>query len=186
MWFVGLAGTDYSFRMRGIDHAGNVEDFTETPESNTSIPDASVICSSPDTWDINGNDNSPENSINVGLLDPPTVHNFCNPLAADRLQDEDWVYFEVENGQAYLIESQPLAPETASILELYAADGTTLLTSAQPEVLNEKSRIIWTADRSEVVYLRVRHLNGAIAGNIVSYQLKVNKFLPSFMPFISK
>ncbi|MCK4725634.1 MAG: fibronectin type III domain-containing protein, partial [Anaerolineales bacterium] len=114
MWFVGQTGTDYSFRMRGIDHAGNLENFPEIPESNTSIPDASVICSSPDTWDSDGNDNSPENSINIGLLDPPTMHNFCNPLAADRLQDEDWVYFEVENGQAYLIESQPLAPETAS------------------------------------------------------------------------
>ena len=186
IWFVGQPGQEYSFRMRGIDHAGNLETFPETPESITFIPDAGTICSAPDTWDSSGNDNSPEDSITIDLLSPPKLHNFCNPLTADRLYDEDWVDFEAENGHAYLIESYPLAAMTGTILELYSSDGNTLILSTQSETPNGKSRIIWTSDRSGIVYLRVRHSDGAVAGNIVAYQLKVNKFLPSFMPFIHK
>ena len=96
------------------------------------------------------------------------------------------MYFEVENGQAYLMESIPAADMAASIIELYDSDGTTLIASSQPEELNGFSRIIWTSDRSGIVYLRVRHLDGRIAGNIVTFQLKVNNFLPIFMPFVHR
>jgi len=73
---------------------------------------------------------------------------------------------------------------SASIIELYASDGTTLVTSAQSGGLNQNSRIIWNSDRDGIVYLRIRHLDGRIAGNIVTYQLNVIKFLPIFLPFI--
>ena len=107
-------------------------------------------------------------------------------MATDRLNDDDWVNFEVESGQAYLMESIPTADMTASVLELYASDGTTLLATAQAAELNKNSRIIWTSDRSGIVYLRSRHLDGRIAGNLVTYQLKVNKFLPIFLPFVHR
>jgi hypothetical protein len=186
IWFVGQPGTEYSFRMRGLDLAGNLEAFPATPETTTSIPAPATLCSTPDDRDTSGDDNSPENSTHVDLPADPTIHNFCNPLSADRLDDEDWVDFEVEIGQAYFVQSVPLAAMTSSDLELYSSDGTTMIASAQPNPLTGVSRIIWTADSSGKVYLRVRHTNGAIAGNIVSYQLLVNKFLPSFFPLINK
>ena len=186
LWFIGQPGAGYDFRMRGVDIAGNLEVFPENPEASTAVPGPATLCSAPDTWDSAGNDNSRENSIRLDLLALPTTHNFCNPLKADRLYDEDWVNFEVENGKAYLMESIPAADMAASIIELYASDGTTLIASSQPDKLNGFSRIIWTSDRSGKVYLRVRHLDGRIAGNIVTYQLKVNNFLPIFMPFIHR
>jgi hypothetical protein len=184
LWYVGQTGKDYDFRIRGVDIAGNLESFTENPETSTSIPDPSTICSAPDSWDSTDNDNSPENSTRVDPLAGPTLHNFCNPLTPDRLNDEDWVSFEVETGQAYLMESIPTAGMSASIIELYASDGTTLVASAQSGGLNQNSRIIWNSDRDGIVYLRIRHLDGRIAGNIVTYQLNVIKFLPIFLPFI--
>jgi len=84
------------------------------------------------------------------------------------------------------MESIPTGEMTSSVLELYASDGTTLLATVQAGELNKKSRIIWTSDRSGIVYLRSHHLDGRIAGNIVTYQLKVNKFLPIFMPFVHR
>jgi hypothetical protein len=183
-WFIGQPGNQYGFRIRGMDHAGNQESFPSSAESTTDIPAASTICSNLDQWDLSGNDNSPAAATPIDLAEPANLHNFCNPLSSDRLFDEDWVQFESDIGQKYLIESTPLTELTGTILELYASDGTTLITAVQSQSFGEKSNLIWISDRQGQVYLRSRHLDGAIAGNIVSYQLKVNKFLPIFLPFI--
>jgi hypothetical protein len=184
IWFVGHSGTQYSFRMRGVDYAGNQESFPQDAETSTNIPDAATICSTPDSWDSSGNDNNAINATLINVNESAKFHNFCNPLANDRLGDEDWVNFNVKTGVDYIIESIPLSDVTGAILELYSADSTTLITSAQSVMIGDKARIIWTSDRTDLVYLRVRHLDGNIAGNIVSYDLKVDYFLPIFFPFI--
>jgi len=183
-WFVGQSGKQYSFRMRGVDYAGNQESFPQEVETSTNIPDAATICSAPDAWDDSSNDNLPINASVVIVNEPAKIHNLCNPLTNDRLGDEDWVAFNVETGNDYLIESNPLSEVTGTVLEIYAADGTTLITSAQSDMIGEKTSIIWNSDRTGKVYLRVRHLDWNIAGNIVSYELKINKFLLIFFPFI--
>jgi hypothetical protein len=182
--FIGQPGKQYAFRMRGVDHAGNQESFPSSAESNTEIPAASIICSSPDQWDNSGNDNSPAAAALIELSESTYSHNFCNPLSSDRLFDEDWVKFDAVIGDNYLIETTPLSELTGTILELYASDGTTLITGSQSQEIGEQAKIIWKSDRQGLVYMRARHLDGAIAGNIVSYQLKVNTFLPTFLPII--
>lgn len=167
-----------------MDYAGNQESYPQNAEASTSIPDAATICSTPDIWDNPGNDNSPFNATPININEPVKTHNFCNPLTGDRLGDEDWVLFAVENGIDYLIESIPLSGATGAILELFAGDGTTLITSAQSNFMGDKARLIWTSERTDQVYLRIRHLDGKVAGNIVSYNLKVDKFFPLFFPFI--
>lgn len=184
VWYIGQAGNQYGFRLRGVDRAGNQEPFPVDAETVTTIPNANTICSQPDAWDISGNDNSPGNASIFPMNGPYRVHNFCNPLTADRLGDEDWVSFTVEKGSEYLLESIPLSEATGTILELIAADGTSLITSAQSSSMGEKSRILWSSDRDDKVYLRIRHLDGRVAGNIISYQLKIDNFVPIFLPFI--
>ncbi|UCD43383.1 MAG: peptidoglycan DD-metalloendopeptidase family protein [Chloroflexota bacterium] len=183
-WFIGQPGSQYSFRIRAVDQAGNQEPFPSNTDTSTEIPAASTICSNPDQWDSSSNDNSPATATLIDLTESGQIHNFCNPSTGDRLYDEDWVKFDAVSGDKYLIESNPLSEVTGTILELYAADGTTLISSSQSKDYDEKVRIIWTSDRNGLIYLRTRHLDGAIAGNIVSYKLKVNKFLPIFLPFI--
>ena len=82
------------------------------------------------------------------------------------------------------MESIPLSDMTGTILELYAADGATLLTTIQSSTLGMSARIIWTSDRDDLVYLRVRHLDGNIAGNVVSYRLNVYEYKPVFLPIV--
>lgn len=185
-WFVGQSGKEYGFRIGGVDVAGNQEAFPSSADTRTSIPNALTLCSSPDDWDNGSNDNSPSNAPAINLNELPKSHNFCNPLTGDRLNDEDWVKFNIEIGENYIFQSTPLVNMTASILELYQSDGTTMITAIQPEEFGESSRIIWTADRDGLVYLRSRHLDGKVAGNIVSYLLTVSKYHPMFFPLINR
>jgi hypothetical protein len=183
-WYIGQSDTDYSFRLRGVDFAGNQEAFPTSADAQTAIPSISALCSSPDVWDNGGDDNSPANAATIDVEKPPKIHNFCNSLSGDRLYDEDWVKFIVEDGETYIMESTPLAKMTGTILELYAIDGTTMISSVQSSGFGEKSQLIWTSDRDDQVYLRVRHVDGKVAGNIVSYQLRINRFIQNFLPII--
>jgi hypothetical protein len=82
------------------------------------------------------------------------------------------------------MESIPLSDMTGTILELYAADATTLLVVAQSSTYGESARIIWKSDRDDLLYLRVRHIDGNIAGNVVSYRLNVYEYKPVFLPIV--
>lgn len=184
LWFIGNASNDYGFRIRGVDHAANAEAYPSSAETRTTIPSASVLCSAPDEWDSNKNDNSPLNAVRITAGDPSRVHNFCNPLRSDRLNDEDWIRFSVESAKTYIIQAIPMSPMSATILELYDSDGTTLLLEARSKDLGESAQIIWKSDEARDIYLRVRHLNGGIIGNPVAYRLSVGKLIQMFLPII--
>lgn len=183
-WFIGNASKDYGFRIRGVDHAANAEVFPSSAETRTTIPSASILCSTPDEWDSNRNDNNPQNATRIEAGDPSKVHNFCNPLRSDRLYDEDWIRFSVEASETYFIQALPLSPMSAVILELYNSDGSSLLMEARSKDLGENAQIIWKSEDAREVYLRVRHLNGGIIGNPVAYRLSVGRLTQMFLPII--
>jgi hypothetical protein len=185
-WFIGQAETDYGFRMRAVDNAGNQEIYPTVAETKTIIPDIAVLCSSPDIMDTGRNDNSPLTASSITIGGAAKTHNFCNPLTLDRLNDEDWVKFPVQMDKRYFIQSLPQADMSASILELYAVDGTTLITSYNPTEFGQGSFLRWTSDRDGQIYLRIRHIDGRIAGNIVAYQVSVNKEIPVYLPLVHK
>jgi hypothetical protein len=87
-----------------------------------------------DAYDTNGNDNTPVNGSQLAPGDSQT-HNFCNPLAADYLNDEDWITFDAQMGQHYSIDAYPKSDQTAVVLRLYDSDGTTLIMEVEPVVL---------------------------------------------------
>lgn len=185
-WFIGQSETDYGFRMRAVDYAGNQETYPSASETDTIIPDIATLCSSPDPLDTGRNDNSPITASSIAVGGTAQTHNFCNPITSDRLNDEDWVKFTVQKNQRYFIQSLPQANMSASILELYALDGTTLITSYHPTEFGKVSLLRWTSDRDGQIFLRIRHIDGRIAGNIVAYQLSVNKEVPVFLPLVHR
>ena len=186
LWFVGEAEMDYGFRMRAVDLAGNKETFPSSAETETTIPDIATLCSTPDTWDSGRNDNTPSTASTIAVGAMAKTHNFCNPMTSDRLNDEDWVKFTVQKNKLYLIQSLPQAPMTASVLELYAANGTTLITSFRPTEFGQASLFSWTSDRNGQIYLRLRHVDGRVAGNIAAYKMSVNLVSPIFLPLVNK
>ncbi len=184
LWYVGEPGSVVSFRMRGNDLAGNVEDYPFDPEVTTTIPAVEILCATLDAADLVGSDNTFALAQPLALGTSPQEHNFCNPLKIDFKDDEDWVWFDVEAGQTYLIQALPKTPDTSIALYLYAEDSSTLLTQNANGHYGQTSALWWTAQNSGKVYLQARHPNGSVLGSSVSYSLQAmtaivnNVYLP--------
>lgn len=188
IWFIADPGTQVGFRLRGVDRAGNVEAYPSSAETTTTIPSADILCSKPDNWDISqgSNDNSFASAVSVVVDAPQQTHNFCNPATANRTGDQDWSTFSVQLGKVYTISAHPLTAMTGVKLELYAADGTTLLASEMPLNLGNPSAMLWPADRNGRIYVRASSLDGRIIGNIVAYRLIVSDSGDAYLPIIRR
>ena len=186
MWYIGEAGHSYEFRLRGVDHAGNVESYPATAEVATTIPVTDVLCAEMDVYDAAGGDNSPATAVGILADGTGQWHNFCNPLTPDALYDEDWITFTVQTGERYLIQSFPTSAATATVLDLYANDGTTRLATASPTQFGEFVNISWESDRDGFVYLRVSHLDGRVIGSEVAYQIVIWGGYRTFMPIAAR
>ncbi len=181
-WFIGDLGSTYGFRIRGVDRTGNVESYPPFAEVTVSVPPASEICKTPDSFE-NDNDASKAKAIVVGA--PPQFHNFCNTETAQRLNDQDWLKFPVTKGRMYLIRSVPVNGNAPTELELFASDATTLIASSKASGYEEETTLAWIADRTGMVYLRIRHIDGRATGNSVFYWIQVQEpYL--FVPLVNK
>lgn len=181
-YFVGDPGSAYSFRMRAVDKAGNTEPFPTSAETSWSIPNAGVLCSNPDDRE---NDNSFGTANWVADSAAANTHNFCNPSVSGWLNDEDWRKFNAISGTQYLIAAFPANGATAVQIEVYAANGTTLLVSKSPTTWGQPTMLYWRSDRTEPVYVRMRHVDGRVIGNAIAYQLLVADNL-AFLPQLSR
>ena len=183
-WIIGIPGNEYSYRMHGIDHSGNSENYPSTAETSTSIPDAGVLCFAPDIYDTSGNDNSPANANVIYADGASQIHNYCNPLSPDYQDDEDWVILNVVTDQHYLVHSLANSPQTATVISLYGQDGTTLLAESVPKIFGTNTYLLWTSDHDGTVYIRFRHVDGRVIGNDVASTAFVRTGVLTFLPMI--
>ncbi len=145
------------------------------------MPNTSALCSEPDEWE---NNNNPNSANLISANESAQTHNFCNLAVADYMADEDWLKLPVQTGHTYEIRTIPLADSAAATaVELYAADGNTLLASTSPDEFGEETWLIWTADFTGNAYLRLHHIDDRVAGDDVSYQVRVVDYTLR-MPFI--
>lgn len=185
-WIIGTPGSAYAYRMRGVDHSGNSETYPSSAEATTSVPVAGVLCFALDNYDTGGDDNSAAKSSMIYLDGASQVHNYCNPLAADYQNDEDWVRLDVVSSENYLIEGLANSPQSASMISLFAEDGTTLLDEAIPLYFGSSTYLLWTSDRTGPVYIRLRHVDGRVIGNDVGVTLTVRSGILTFLPVIDR
>jgi murein DD-endopeptidase MepM/ murein hydrolase activator NlpD len=179
-WVVGTPGHSFSFRSRAIDRAGNTETLPASAETSTSIP--TDICSSPDAWEIDNTANT-ASPITINQIQ---THNFCNPETAYGLYDTDWITFTVQAGQRYTIQAIPIAWNSAAVISLFTDNGITLTLRSEmtQTVWGKPAFIDWIATTSEVLYISVRHADGRVAGNGVTYQIYATKNYPIYMPLV--
>jgi hypothetical protein len=111
-------------------------------------------------------DDSPGQASPIATDGTPQRHTFH---VAD---DEDWVYFSVVDGQQYTIETSSLGSSCDTVMQLYAADGTTVLASDDDGGSGLASRIVWTAGETSTYYVRVYHYSG-YGGHNTQYDLSV-------------
>ena len=185
-WVIGAPGNVYAYRMRGVDRSGNSEILPTEAETTTSIPAAGVLCFAPDSYDASGNDNSPAKASVIYAEGASQSHNYCNPLSADFQNDVDWARLSVVKGVHYRIESLANSPQSASIISLYAENGTTLLSETVPGGFGGTNSLGWTSDRTAQVYIRLRHVDGRVIGSDVRNTLSVHTGNLIFMPLMGK
>jgi hypothetical protein len=170
-WFIGEMGHRYGFRMRGVDRAGNVEAYPGSAGAETYIN----YCSG----DACESDNGPAQASEIAP-GQSQAHNFCG------VDDQDWVKFWARAGKRYVVQTGNLGWTGDTVLTLYDADGTTVLAEnddiAYPD--NLASRVEWIAERDGWLYARVRHYNGRIAGNAVTYTLWLEEGYRAYLPLV--
>jgi hypothetical protein len=185
-WIIGIPGNSYSYRMHGIDHSGNSENYPIAAETSTSIPFANVICSALDSFDTSGNDNSKVNASTIFTNGPNQIHNHCNPLSPDYQNDQDWTWLDVDPGEHYLIVGMANSLPTATKISLFAQDGTTLITEALPLKYGDNTILVWTSDRDDSVYIRLSHVDSRVIGNEVATTVSVRSGDWIFLPIIHR
>lgn len=183
-WFIGEANNSYAFRVFVQDQAGN--EFTSDP-ANTNIPIVLSLCSSPDAWDVSSsnNNNSFDNATPIAVGDTAQQHNFCNPAASDRLNDQDWLAFTAEQGKRYSLVATPQGDSTAVVMRFFTANGTTLLAETIPTTFGQSTQVIWQAPSNQTVYVQLQHLDGRVAGNGVTYSVYLQDSF-AFLPLIER
>jgi Peptidase family M23/Bacterial pre-peptidase C-terminal domain len=183
-WVIGNPSTGYAYRMQGVDRSGNTENYPASAETSTTIPAPGILCFAPDTYDTSGNDNSPANASVIYLDGPGQFHNFCNPLVPGFQNDEDWIRLNPILGHRYFIINTPSSLPSATMISLFAQDGSTLLAQSFPQAFGSNSILGWTADRAEPVYIRLTHMNGQVIGKDVGGTLSVKTGYFTYFPLV--
>jgi Cys-rich repeat protein len=92
------------------------------------------------------------------------------PIALGEVQahahcaDEDWVAFVAEAGREYRIDTSDLVGGADTVVELYAADGVTLLAQDDDGGGGRASRIVYTPEAAGELSVRVRSYNDLYGG----------------------
>ncbi|GAB4578134.1 MAG: hypothetical protein Fur0022_08670 [Anaerolineales bacterium] len=185
IWVIGELGTLYGFRVRAVDQAGNLEPFNNGTNQTTTFLEP---CDEPDVWDEGANSDDAFALASVYLENQ--LHNFCD------LGDEDWVQLTLEAGFPYFIATTPIDPSAAVVIELYAADGTTLLEQVYPQdpngnptsgtdTLGLPTLLIFRPPETGTYYVRLVHPVNGVVGSAVRYLLTVNGY-QLFLPVVGR
>ncbi len=173
LWFIGEPDHIYAFRSRGTDFAGNVETYPPAGDTLTFL----ASCSLPDSYEP---DDTPAAASPISLVTEDQRHNIC------ALQDVDWVRFQVAAGQHYRIIVNALHPTAGIRISLYAVDGSTLLAEEVAPGFGLRTELGWTALASSDLFVKLSHINPAVAGDAVNYSLWVAEGYGSYMPILKR
>jgi len=172
-WFTGQMGHTYAFRLQAVDVAGNQEGFPAGAETSTSVE----TCG-PDSLET---DNQHSQARAIGVDAPAVTHTFCG------VADEDWVKFDLAAGQKYMLLAAPTTGSQAGPqITLYGASGSPLGVEFSPAAPGGPASLAYTPSTSGTVYMRLRSIDPAVAGNGVSYIVWVGHGTWLYFPVISR
>jgi hypothetical protein len=106
------------------------------------------------------------------LLDVPQPHNI-------HVQgDHDWVLFQAEEGVTYVVETSNLGIEIDTIIYLYDEDGEELTSDDDGGEEGLSSRIAWSADSTQTLYVMIQDYWDDTAGPYMEYTITVAEGVP--------
>ncbi len=132
---------------------------------NTFCPDDNDFC--PDAYEE-------DDTSDLALDIPPhgivnQRHNFHDP------GDEDWIRFDGRSETTYFIDIHSLLEEGNIVIELYEADGVTLLAAQDTQGVG-KSSMEWFSPENAPYYVRIRHHDPEAYGESTAYELMMYSF----------
>jgi len=167
LWFFGELGHTYQFRMRAIDTDGNLEEF---PAESQAVVRIASDC----TGDAYENPDPGDDTLQGATpleISQPQIHTFCG------YSDYDWLVFAANEGDTYRISTKPLGGNAAAIFHLYDPIGDAVLGELIAQDFNQETALEWKAPQDGLYALRVSPLDNRLAGDAVSYEIKVDKVL---------
>jgi len=102
----------------------------------------------------------------------------------DITQDEDWFQFEAHGNWYYGIETENLASDVDTIIEIYDVNGITILISDNDSGDGLASKLVWKAPNNGTYFIRVKQNAGSAFGCSASYDISVKNEPPIFLPLI--
>lgn len=87
--------------------------------------------------------------------------------------DDDYVYFDADEGTGYTIETLNLGSDIDSIIYLYDSDESELAYDDDGAEESLASRITWLAPSSGTYYVMIRDLGNDSAGSTATYEIRV-------------
>ncbi len=118
---------------------------------------------------VTGDSFEPDNTMSAAK--PITVNGATQTHTFHVPGDQDWVYFDAVAGTAYVIETLNLASGNDTVLELYNSGGTLL--AYNDDYSGLASRIGYTADSAQRLFVKVRHYNSSAGHPGLRYDLRV-------------
>ncbi len=174
IYYLGLGGHTYQFRMKAVDAALNVRDFPLAAETYTAL---ASTCT-PDIYDASGGDNTQDVSseLVVGMVQQ---HNFCQ-------NDVDWVRFGAEGGQTYLVRARSLKGGAAVSVSITNADGSIVWLEKIPYAFGVTNDLKFTAPATGIYKLHLRPVNSGLWGTDVLYAISVGQGSWLHLPLINR
>ncbi len=167
----GQTTTTYTFKLRGVDKAGNHQNWPASPAVSLTLPPVSEMC----PLDAYENDNTRE-TASTYVSGSDQLHDFCNsegyptgPLA----NDEDWVKLDTQKDRIYTILALPRTNLTGVVIELYDQAGNLIAGPVSPAANGQPTQLRYLATQDGAIYIKMNNNDGSIYGRDVSYWLRI-------------
>ena len=162
---IGDPGSNYAFRMRSADKAGNLEDYPQKAEIKLKMP---LNCSE-DDFELNElSDNRWDGAAQLEL-NKNQLHNICGQL------DVDWIAFSAQSGSTYSFNLEPISEGVSISSILFGMDHELALFESNPTEIGQPTEFNWTAPNTGIFYLRLSGSNPNLFGTDTQYQVRIDR-----------
>jgi len=173
-WFVGVPGVSYGFRTRALDNNGQSEAW---PAGDA----AEVTVNTPATCveDSAEQDDSSATAVLISF-GSEQQRNICG------WGDADWFKFSTGDQDRYWFSARSIGAGAAVRVSVYAADGSTLLSSAAAPAVNTNTSLGLMVPKNQTVYIKAEPAFTNLTGTAVLYGMKVTPGFGFSLPIILK
>ncbi|MCE5207057.1 MAG: peptidoglycan DD-metalloendopeptidase family protein [Chloroflexi bacterium] len=172
--FTGNHGSSYQFQIRGVDLAGNSEEFHSGNASSVTL---SLSCT-PDDYDLNSEGDNSFQSATALVMSISQEHNICD------IGDHDYFTFSAEKDTNYRITVNPSTSAGSMNLKLLDPTLSEIIAESTSVENGGAASLVWTAPESTTYYVDISASNSEIYGDQTSYQIKIDKSVQLTSPGI--